>query len=149
MATTRPLLSPGNILIALANLSYAFGAFMADYSSTHIYNPRWPPHAKFHNGQTMTLSIFLSCTALSFLYKSAMTSGLAAKESLWWAAVIGSFYCGAGLCAILYPGTAWVDPDLYVEGQRTQKSIFPAVLVVLWVGYFLEVGKCGKQGKRA
>ncbi|KAK1021021.1 hypothetical protein LTR33_018606, partial [Friedmanniomyces endolithicus] len=52
---SQSLLTPGRALITLANLLYAVGAFAADFNETHVYNPRWPPHARFHNGQTMTL----------------------------------------------------------------------------------------------
>ncbi len=109
---SQPLLTPGRALITLANLLYAVGAFAADFNETHVYNPRWPPHARFHNGQTMTLGVFLSAMSLYFAYRrptgSSSASGspgvAAARESMFYSALIGSFYCAAGLTAILYPG---------------------------------------------
>ena len=40
-----------------------FGGFVADAvvpatAKQHLQNSRWPPHAKFHNGQTMLMGIF-------------------------------------------------------------------------------------------
>ena len=123
------LLTPGRLLILLGNLAYSLGAFAADYNTTHVYNPRWPPHAKFHNGQTMSLGVLLALTSLTLVWKSTITipgakdraSGKARqREDLWWAAVVGSLYCLAGLSAIWYPGTAWTDPEFVVEeGQMT------------------------------
>lgn len=99
---------PGRILILIGNLAYAIGAFVFDYNETHVKNPRWPPHAKFHNGQTMTLGALLASTSLFFLFRPAV-SVTRQKENALYAAVIGSFYCAAGLSAILYPGTAWQE----------------------------------------
>jgi hypothetical protein len=43
-------LTTGRLVIVVGNLLYAVGAFIADYNETHVKNPRWPPHARFHNG---------------------------------------------------------------------------------------------------
>ncbi|KAK0285222.1 hypothetical protein LTR35_005424 [Friedmanniomyces endolithicus] len=141
-----PLLTPGRALITLANLLYAVGAFAADFNETHVYNPRWPPHARFHNGQTMTLGVFLSAMSLYFAYRRTSAKsgspGGAAKESMFYSALIGSFYCAAGMTAILYPGTDWKDPDITVGGA--QPALFSGVVVAMWVGYALEVNRLGK-----
>lgn len=36
----------GRVLLTLDSVMLLFGAFLADYNHTHIFNPRWPPHAK-------------------------------------------------------------------------------------------------------
>jgi hypothetical protein len=36
----------GKILLTLDAIGLLLGAPIADMSHTHIYNPRWPPHAK-------------------------------------------------------------------------------------------------------
>jgi hypothetical protein len=56
--------SPGKALISLVAVETAVGPFRYDWNETHIYNPHWPPHAKFHNGQTMSLGAALSAAAL-------------------------------------------------------------------------------------
>ncbi|KAK0313012.1 hypothetical protein LTR29_011569 [Friedmanniomyces endolithicus] len=138
-----PLLTPGRALITVANLLYAVGAFAADFNETHVYNPRWPPHARFHNGQTMTLGVFLSGMSLYFAYRRPSTaSASSVKEGMFYSALIGSFYCAAGLTAILYPGTDWKDPDITVGGA--QPALFSGVVVAMWVGYALEVSRLGK-----
>jgi hypothetical protein len=105
---SQPFFTPGRILITLGNIAYSAGAFIADYNITHVKNPRWPPHAKFHNGQTMTLGVFLAVTSLFFLLRPAGTVGRQ-REGVRYAAAIGSFYCAAGWAAILYPGTEWQE----------------------------------------
>lgn len=47
--------SLGRTLLGLVGVTTSVGGYIADWNETHIYNPRWPPHAKFHNGQTMSM----------------------------------------------------------------------------------------------
>jgi hypothetical protein len=59
----------------------------------------------------------------------------APKDSAFTAAIFGSLYWIAGLSAIFYPGTKFVDPEFQGEPQPV---LFSSVLAVTWVGYFLE-----------
>jgi hypothetical protein len=103
-----PSLTVGRSAIILGNLLYSIGAFVFDYNETHVLNPRWPPHAKFHNGQTMTLGTLLCVLSLYHLFRST-SSPTQRKDHVWNASVVGSLYCLAGLSAILYPDTAWQE----------------------------------------
>lgn len=138
-------LTLGRGLFFLGNLFYAGGAFLADWNETHIYNPRWPPHARFHNGQTMTLGVLLALTSTYFAFRPAFQrlSTVEAKHSVLSAAVIGSLYCSAALSAIFYPGTHWFDPEFQMKGP-TQREIFSVQVVVMWAAYYLEVSRLGK-----
>ena len=44
----RPTFTAGRTILTIGNLLYSIGAFVADFNETHVYNPRWPPHARFH-----------------------------------------------------------------------------------------------------
>ncbi|KAL1584947.1 hypothetical protein WHR41_06152 [Cladosporium halotolerans] len=139
-----PLLTPGRLLFLLANISYSLGAFLADWNATHIHNPLWPPHAKFHNGQTMSLAVLLALTSTYFAFRPAFTALSKAEErhSVIMAAVSGSLYCGAGLSAILYPGTDWFDAEFRREGV-SQREVFAGVVGLCWVAGWLEVRRIG------
>ena len=64
------------------------------------------------------------------------------------AAAIGSFYCLAGLSAILYPGTHWYDPDQ--KPLDAQKQLFSGIIALMWVGFGLEAWRIdGGKGKVA
>lgn len=59
-------------MIALVAV-WNFGGFVADAvipvtAKQHLYNPRWPPHAKFHNCQTMVIGIILGFVSLWLLF---------------------------------------------------------------------------------
>ncbi|KAF2162316.1 hypothetical protein M409DRAFT_58418 [Zasmidium cellare ATCC 36951] len=136
-----PKITAGNALIVLANLFYSIGAFVFDFNETHVRNPRWPPHARFHNGQTMTLGLFLSITSIYLLLRPAATKAQA-LDNLFISALIGSFYCTAGMSAILYPGTAWQDPEFAQGGE--QRFLFSGIVVALWIGYWLEASRLAK-----
>jgi hypothetical protein len=37
----------GKLLLTVDAVALLLGAPIADYNHTHIFNPRWPPHAKY------------------------------------------------------------------------------------------------------
>ena len=56
------------ILFTFTALFLPIGSHWADYSRTHIFNPKWTPHAKFHTGQTLAFSIMLGALTLFFAW---------------------------------------------------------------------------------
>lgn len=139
----------GRLLILIPSLVYATGAFYFDWTPTHVLNPRWPPHARFHNGQTMSLGLLLCAFVGYCLFLRADGRGRGrghvdvdrALDHVFTAAVVGSFYCVAGVSAILYPGSDWNDPEFEEENGATrgwQGYLFSGLVVVTWVGYLVE-----------
>ncbi|EED12329.1 conserved hypothetical protein [Talaromyces stipitatus ATCC 10500] len=114
--------SLGRTLIALVGLTTMIGCYIADWNETHIYNPSWTPHAKFHNGQTMSMGAALGSTTLFFLYgpPSSPSSSTAGR-----------------LSALFYPGSLAVDPE-FGEGAP-QVYICAVLLSMIVVGTRLEV----------
>ena len=52
---------------------YSFGGFVVvaivpSTSRQHLWNPAWPPHAKFHNCQSMLMGIFTGSLSLYILF---------------------------------------------------------------------------------
>lgn len=128
----------GRFLLALVAVVTIFGAFVADWNTTHIYNPQWPPHAKFHNGQTMSMGVLLGLSALFFLFRRAGD----ANSNLLAATVSDALYWVSQAMAFLYPGVAWTDPFLLKPGETLDR--FPpqgmldiGLLTIVAIGFAL------------
>ena len=88
------------------------GGFLADYvvwatARQHMKNPAWPPHAKFHNAQTILLGIGLGCVTVALVTISSTSP----RFNLIVACFTASLYWLSMLFAPIFPGTAWVDPE--------------------------------------
>ena len=105
-------------IIALVAV-FNFGGFVADAlvpatAKQHLWNPRWPLHAKFHNGQTMLMGILGGATSLVVLF----TFRPLTLPLFLIAASISASYFVAMVLAPLFPGTDWTDPEYESETGR-------------------------------
>jgi hypothetical protein len=150
MARTKKLRWPiGKLLISIVAVFTAVSLYLADWNVTHIYNPAWPPHAKFHNAQTMVLGAMLG--ALSF-YCLWFIKGLTKRQKLNSATVLASLYWLAQLPATSFPGTALTDPGgvkmpvvLRVEFNQLTLNL-TIIFPLLILGYYLENRSLKKVG---
>ena len=98
---------------------FNFGGLVADAlvpatAKQHLWNPLWPPHAKFHNGQTMLMGIFSGSLSLTILFGGKpLTLSL-----LLIAAAVGGNYFVAMVFAPVFPGTDWIDPEFKATTSR-------------------------------
>jgi len=129
-------ISIGKILITLVCLMTALGSYAFDWNHTHIFNDRWPPHAKFHNAQTMMLGTLLGLFAIWMLW---FRNG-DRRANLRLSVVLASFYWVAQIGASMFPGTALVDPEFAHTGRLpAQLIVCVAIFIVLGIAYFLEI----------
>ncbi len=107
MATTKK-----QLLVTVCVATTMVGAYVADFNETHLFNPRWPPHARFHDAQTMLLATALGACALLYTWrrdpKATRLRTAILFASLYWISNTGS---------ITFPGTAWTDPERAGQGQ--------------------------------
>lgn len=126
----------GKILITVVALWVTIGSYIFDWNHTHIYNPQWPPHAKFHNAQTMLLGTLLGLTSLWLLW----SPGGEVLYRLRIASVLASYYWLTQAGSLLFPGTALVDPEFAYPGQAPAQIIVDVVmLVILTIGHWLDM----------
>ena len=115
----------GNVLMEVAKWLIAFvavfnfGGLIADAlvpatARQHLWNPLWPPHAKFHNGQTMLQGILGGLLSLAILFGSRPLT----LPLFLIAAAVAANYFVAMMLAPAFPGTGWVDPEFVAETPR-------------------------------
>lgn len=131
----------GHWLLVGCAAATTIGGYLTDWNRTHLFNPHWPAHAKFHDAQTILLGSLSGGSALVLLLGTSgrperpafrAASGLLA---IFWLSMAGS---------ILLPNTAQADPEFAdlmpkVAGVRlgpTAVSIL--MLVLIAAGYSLE-----------
>ena len=134
--SSTTLLPARTLLSVLATLTAA-GGYLADWNETHVFNPRWPPHAKFHNGQTMSTGLGLGLLTAYFTWRSTNTGTMSgALDNLFTATLFSSLYWVTQLTAILYPGSDWCDPEFEHLGTPQRRGA-PVLLGASWLAYGL------------
>jgi hypothetical protein len=58
----------GKVLLSFVALVTSSGPYFFDWSKSLVFNPKWPPHAKYHNGQTMSFGLALGLATLWYLW---------------------------------------------------------------------------------
>ena len=136
----------GKVLTSAAALVPAVGAFAADWNETHVFNPRWPPHAKFHNAQTITLAVVAAGLSLWETWRPGPTDA----SRLRWSTITGGLFWLTQAPAVFFPGSAFVDPDGPLQTTKVGPipvnqvtAIGAIVLPLLGAGYALEVRRLG------
>jgi hypothetical protein len=107
-----PLIS--RLLFTLSAIGLTVGAHVADLSPSHMFNDRWPPHAKFHTGQTLSMSLLLSLLTIGFAWRKTSDQ----REAVFATAGFAAAYWVTQATAILYPNTAFYDPEFIPAGNR-------------------------------
>ena len=126
----------GRLLLTANAAVAAGGGFLADFNRTHLFNPRWPPHARFHDGQTMAEGVLVGLTSLYFAWRKSgdpRTNAVAAT-------IAGGTLYWSQAAANLFPGVGWTDPDL-LKPAETMDQVAPQLyldavmtLVTLFAG---------------
>lgn len=122
----------GRWLITINAVGLAIGGFLADMNETHIFNDRWPPHAKFHNAQNMAFGPFLALASLFFIWRRSgdrQTNVLAAV-------LFGGIQYAAQACAFTFPGVAWTDPE-FLEAGRSLTDFPPQLYIDMGASLFM------------
>lgn len=141
--------SSGKLLISLVATFTAVSPYLADWNETHIYNPLWLPHAKFHNAQTMVLGAFLGLLSVYCLW---LRREISDKQKLNEAAVLAALYWLAQLPAAFFPGAALTDPGgvkmpVIFGFEFNQLTLnITVIFPLLILGYYLQTKSLKKGG---
>ena len=98
--------SSGRALIALAATVTAVVPFLTDWNDTHVFNPQWLPHARFHTVTSLGMAAILSPVALWLLWHRPDDPAAVTVAALIPLAYWAPFFAAAGVhgAAIEDPG---------------------------------------------
>lgn len=118
-----------------AAVATAAGGFVFDMNRTHLFNPAWPAHAKFHDGWTIAMAGASGGTALWLLRRRGQPGLAAALLAQVWLTQAAAY---------AFPGAAGVAHDLPDPATRPLHTRVPEwlasalMLSVIAGGYALE-----------
>ena len=110
MKATIRLLIARVILSAIAVMTIV-SPFLADWNATHIYNPLWLPHAKFHNADDGHGGAARAVGPRICLATRRCERFVDGRLDLRRALLVSQ------AIAFLFPGVAWTDPNLMEAGH--------------------------------
>lgn len=128
-----------NLLLAAAAFT-TVGGFLFDWNRTHLFNPKWTPHAKFHDAFTILLGTMLGAGSFSLLLKKDGDSAMQLK----WGTLLPAFFWAAQAGSFAFPGAKGLEaefPELVPKVGPVWLNEAPVcafMLSLLGVGYVLE-----------
>ncbi len=89
------MLLTAKILLTIATLGYSAIPYMFDFDQTHVKNPDWDPHARFHVVWQVTSYIYAALLALYLIWTAGSDTW-----PLWLAALLGAASYGGFWTAV-------------------------------------------------
>jgi uncharacterized protein DUF6640 len=132
-----PVQKRGQRLLTGIAVATSVGGFLADFNRTHLFNPAWPAHARFHDAMTIILGSLLAGTSLYFLHRQHRD----AQEDLALAALLPALFWVAQGAAFVFPGAGGLEsefPQLVprIRGVWIDERFFSAsLLAFIAIGY--------------
>jgi phage tail sheath gpL-like len=96
----------GRSLLTLANVITVAVPLAADWNDSHIFNERWPAHARFHGVTALAMSTTLSSVTIWSVWSGDSDQ----TRARFFAAAVPVAYWASFFLALLVPGTAVDDP---------------------------------------
>jgi hypothetical protein len=132
----------GPLSFTLSAIGLTVGAHVADLSPSHLFNDRWPPHAKFHTGQTLSMSVLLSLLTIFLAWRKTSDR----REAVLATAGFAATYWVTQATAISYPNTGFFDPEFvrshsFTWGLPTQAYFEIGFLSLVTLASWLAVRK--------
>jgi hypothetical protein len=96
----------GKSLLTVANVITAMAPVAADWNDSHIFNERWPSHARFHGVTALAMAVTLSSANIWSVWSGDGDRATAR----FFAAAVPVAYWAPFFVAPLVPGTGVDDP---------------------------------------
>ena len=127
----------GRGLLTLANAITVAAPLAADWNDSHIFNERWPAHARFHGVTALAMATTLSSVNIWSVWSGASDR----TTARFFAAAVPVAYWAPFFLAPLVPGTAVEDPPHpvpRVAGVPTSLLGAAATTATAAAGWFLD-----------
>ena len=132
----------GRVLLTSVAALTTVGGFVADWNRTHLFNPGWPPHARFHDALTIAMGALLGACGLYFLLVGGR--GQDQKRDLALGALLPAIFWVAQGASFAFPGAAGFESEFpekvpRVKGVWVNERFSSAlVLALIAAGYAAE-----------
>lgn len=100
-----PSMVAGRLIITFAAIATLVGPIGADLNPSHVFNPEWPPHARFHSVSSLAMTVGFSLIALWLTWRRSSEP----RVSMLVAASVPVLAWGSFFIALLVPGSAVED----------------------------------------
>ncbi len=110
-----------------------------DWNKTHLFNPNWTPHAKFHDAMTILLGTMLGGSSLYLLNRKNGDQDLQLKAG----ALLPAFFFAAQAGSFAFPGAKGMDAEFpekipSIGKLKLNEGPFSLLMLAgLGAGYFL------------
>lgn len=127
------------LLLAISTVT-VFGGYVADMNRTHMFNPKWTPHSKFHDAISILTGTFLGSAGLFFLLKKYGGK----KQSLKMGTIAPGLFWASMLGAIAFPKAKGLESEFPERVPRVgnvylnEPKFAALMLFLLSVGYLNE-----------
>jgi len=130
----------GKFILGFVLVVGAIVSTAVDWNTTHLFNPTWPPHARFHDALFLMLLNGATLIVLWLLWRPSKEPGVAVMVATLFSIAVWTpfFYIEA-----LVPGTSLLAsadvPVLRVAGLSLAPNVIVAIVLLLLtlVGYAL------------
>lgn len=138
------MLRTGKIILTVTVVATLLGPAVVDFNDSHVFNPDWPPHARFHAVMLLAVGIGMSIVALWLLWRHSPSP----ITNLRVAAAVPVVVWGAFFVPLFVPGTSVEEYPGEVGrllGIPMNLLLAGVFIVLTLIGYQL----CARGGRRA
>jgi hypothetical protein len=95
----------GKLILTVTLVSTVIGTNVADWNRTHVFNPNWTPHARFHDVTYLVVTTGFCAVGLWLLWRRSAEPDVGARV----AALAPIFAWGSFFIAEMVPGVHFED----------------------------------------
>jgi len=142
-----PRIKLAKVILTFVLLGGSVLSFILDWSSNHLLNPAWHPHARFHGALLLFLLAGVSLTGTWLLWRDSREPEVALKVAAFLAV---SYWTPLFYVPFLLPSSTWwagrqgAEPRIYGVIVYPNLIVAGAFLLLTAAAYWLGRGKLSR-----